>query len=413
MSRFYSAPARFCMGLPAFEPRHHRADRRAGVGGGLVAAVLALDAGDDAGAVLRGLQDRRLEADLGEQPGDVLGRLVFGHMLAAAGHPTLNRYTGIEHRAFLGNLSLDYRGAVGPVVGVAAAATFLAVALVSIGLTLVVSWRLEGSFVEGLAYDEIAEVTGAGFKCDTRRVDGHSPHEGILEVAHDCGADLIAMGTHGRRGLLRLLAGSVAEVRRRMDVPLVEVMVPQHHPLGEEAEVELQKRLGVDELLGEHERRREERAGQRERPVNREEHVQTAERRRADALDGTDERARRRAVAPPLHPPHVDPLHPDRAGQLVVEGPNGLTRNPMYVGMAGVLVAHAVRRGSWTALLPAALFVGAGNIIFPPIVGLQSGPHVWMAALGFLITAVGLPVIPVRPAFSAVMRFGWYSWKSL
>ncbi|VVP10709.1 branched-chain amino acid transport system II carrier protein [Pseudomonas sp. B21128] len=42
-----------------------------------------------------------------------------------------------------------------------------------------------------------------------------------------------------------------------------------------------------------------------------------------------------------------------------------------------------------------ALFVGAGNIIFPPIVGLQAGPHVWMAALGFLITAVGLPVITV------------------
>ncbi len=42
-----------------------------------------------------------------------------------------------------------------------------------------------------------------------------------------------------------------------------------------------------------------------------------------------------------------------------------------------------------------ALFVGAGNIIFPPIVGLQSGPHVWMAALGFLVTAVGLPVITV------------------
>ncbi|MFS2160255.1 branched-chain amino acid transport system II carrier protein [Pseudomonas sp. Pseusp122] len=42
-----------------------------------------------------------------------------------------------------------------------------------------------------------------------------------------------------------------------------------------------------------------------------------------------------------------------------------------------------------------ALFVGAGNIIFPPIVGLQAGPHVWMAALGFLVTAVGLPVITV------------------
>lgn len=30
----------------------------------------------------------------------------------------------------------------------------------------------------------------------------------------------------------------VAEVRRRIEVPLVEVMVPQHHPLGEEAEVD-------------------------------------------------------------------------------------------------------------------------------------------------------------------------------
>lgn len=42
-----------------------------------------------------------------------------------------------------------------------------------------------------------------------------------------------------------------------------------------------------------------------------------------------------------------------------------------------------------------ALFVGAGNIIFPPMVGLQSGEHVWTAAMGFLLTAVGLPVITI------------------
>jgi hypothetical protein len=29
----------------------------------------------------------------------------------------------------------------------------------------------------------------------------------------------------------------VAEVRRHQSVPLIQVMVPQHHPLGEEAEV--------------------------------------------------------------------------------------------------------------------------------------------------------------------------------
>ncbi len=41
------------------------------------------------------------------------------------------------------------------------------------------------------------------------------------------------------------------------------------------------------------------------------------------------------------------------------------------------------------------LFFGAGNLIFPISLGLQSGTHVWWAAIGFLITAVGLPIIGV------------------
>lgn len=42
--------------------------------------------------------------------------------------------------------------------------------------------------------------------------------------------------------------------------------------------------------------------------------------------------------------------------KLVVTGPNRLTRNPMYLGLAGVLTAHAVWRRSWVALIPVALF---------------------------------------------------------
>lgn len=42
-----------------------------------------------------------------------------------------------------------------------------------------------------------------------------------------------------------------------------------------------------------------------------------------------------------------------------------------------------------------ALFVGAGNIIFPPLIGLQAGHNVWYAAAGFLITGVTLPVITI------------------
>jgi protein-S-isoprenylcysteine O-methyltransferase Ste14 len=52
----------------------------------------------------------------------------------------------------------------------------------------------------------------------------------------------------------------------------------------------------------------------------------------------------------------VDPFDPARASVLVTTGANAVSRNPMYVGMTGLLVAHALRRGSWTALLPVAAF---------------------------------------------------------
>ncbi|WLV25231.1 branched-chain amino acid transport system II carrier protein [Aciduricibacillus chroicocephali] len=42
-----------------------------------------------------------------------------------------------------------------------------------------------------------------------------------------------------------------------------------------------------------------------------------------------------------------------------------------------------------------ALFFGAGNIIFPPLLGQQSGTNVLLTILGFLITGVGLPFLGV------------------
>lgn len=52
-----------------------------------------------------------------------------------------------------------------------------------------------------------------------------------------------------------------------------------------------------------------------------------------------------------------DPFHPEEASVLVTAGANAISRNPMYVGMAGLLVAHAIWRGSWVALAPVAAFV--------------------------------------------------------
>lgn len=53
----------------------------------------------------------------------------------------------------------------------------------------------------------------------------------------------------------------------------------------------------------------------------------------------------------------VNPQHPERAAELVTTGVFGLTRNPMYLALAALLLAHAAARRSVSALLPAAGFV--------------------------------------------------------
>ena len=60
-----------------------------------------------------------------------------------------------------------------------------------------------------------------------RRLVEGSPATEILRVAQLSCADLIVMGTHGRRGLNRLLMGSVAEeVVRKATCPVLTVRMP-------------------------------------------------------------------------------------------------------------------------------------------------------------------------------------------
>lgn len=58
------------------------------------------------------------------------------------------------------------------------------------------------------------------------------PAEKIVRLAEDRHADLIVMGSHGRTGLRRLLAGSVAEaVMRTAPCPVLTVRMPFPIPL--------------------------------------------------------------------------------------------------------------------------------------------------------------------------------------
>jgi nucleotide-binding universal stress UspA family protein len=72
-------------------------------------------------------------------------------------------------------------------------------------------------------------LCAAGMRVQTAVRVG-DPATEIVEAARETGADLIAMTTHGRSGLGRLLFGSVAEaVLRRAHVPvfLLRVSEPQ------------------------------------------------------------------------------------------------------------------------------------------------------------------------------------------
>ena len=76
----------------------------------------------------------------------------------------------------------------------------------------------------------------AGVAVDAELVEGlgRRTHAFVLERAADWRADLVVLGTHGRRGIERWIAGSVAEqVVRHADVPVLLVRSPSQEPSGE------------------------------------------------------------------------------------------------------------------------------------------------------------------------------------
>jgi nucleotide-binding universal stress UspA family protein len=69
------------------------------------------------------------------------------------------------------------------------------------------------------------ELIDEGFSCETVLALGE-PSDQIIKLAHEKGADLIAMTTHGHRFISDLLYGSTADrVRHQVDVPVLLLKV--------------------------------------------------------------------------------------------------------------------------------------------------------------------------------------------
>lgn len=56
-----------------------------------------------------------------------------------------------------------------------------------------------------------ARVAAAGVQAESKVIESHAIWRGILEAAETAGADLVVMGSHGRRGLEKLVLGSVTQ----------------------------------------------------------------------------------------------------------------------------------------------------------------------------------------------------------
>jgi nucleotide-binding universal stress UspA family protein len=75
---------------------------------------------------------------------------------------------------------------------------------------------------------ELDELDQRGTKLNRRRiaatVDFGKPADAIIAMADDISADLVVVGTHGRKGIERLVMGSVAkDVLRRAPCPVLIV----------------------------------------------------------------------------------------------------------------------------------------------------------------------------------------------
>ena len=52
-----------------------------------------------------------------------------------------------------------------------------------------------------------------------------------------------------------------------------------------------------------------------------------------------------------------------------------------------------MKKGLLTGLLLFGIFFGAGNLIFPPALGVNSGENFWPAILGFVVSGVGIAIV--------------------
>lgn len=121
--------------------------------------------------------------------------------------------------------ALDYASALGAKLGATVHlmnALGAALPELSVALTDAMIRNLERVHQERL--DQLADPRRSQVAIGSTIVKSGDARDAIIEAAQELDADLIVIGTHGRRGVSRLVLGSVAEdVMRRAPCPVLLV----------------------------------------------------------------------------------------------------------------------------------------------------------------------------------------------
>jgi nucleotide-binding universal stress UspA family protein len=97
-------------------------------------------------------------------------------------------------------------------------------------------------YLDGVA----ARLRERGLNVTTRVVLSPSPAPAILEQAHEAGVDLIALATHGRSGLARVMLGSAADkVVRGAEMPVLVYRPAERVAITEQSADEARQALAV------------------------------------------------------------------------------------------------------------------------------------------------------------------------
>jgi nucleotide-binding universal stress UspA family protein len=73
----------------------------------------------------------------------------------------------------------------------------------------------------------VSRLRASGIKTEAQLLSGE-PADELIKLARDCGADLIAMSTHGHRFLSDMIYGTtVDKVRHKVEIPVLLLKAPK------------------------------------------------------------------------------------------------------------------------------------------------------------------------------------------